>query len=549
MRSAVTFQRLLRVGVLLCLASPAGLAGAVIREYPLPTPNSGPTVIGGFSNYSLWFLEPHANKIGQRYPDGSIQEYSVPTPDSGLEGLTPHADVQGRFGFTEFRANKVGRIDPSGRITEFAIPTPNSGPRGIIVGDAHSFWFTEFNADKIGRLSYQGEIFEYGVFPGSGPLGITWGPSEDGNGEAWFTEFRGNRIGRLNPNSRLRAYSIPTPDSGPTGIAWDPVGGAVWFTEFNANKIGRITPDGVITEFSIPTPDSGPTGIVAGSDGGIWFTQSRANKIARLNRDGTFTEFPVPTPNSWPSGINSELWFTERDGNKLSRVGRETLVAVGAGFSGTWDTDFELANGENRAVRAAVGIPGPAICGVCNNPTRYLDIPANGTARVSAREVPFVSEAVQTFYVGLTGRIEIGELPTTRARVVNRARPTQAIEIPVVRFSRLEEMNPSVLAFPGATRSAAAHSNLVIAEVGVSRPITFRVEALDAAGTSLASREFFLRQGQTLFLIDVLQQLGVVELDRGQVRVTKVGGDGLMWGLLPTVYDDGRVTVSVGMNP
>jgi virginiamycin B lyase len=549
-RTSRRIGRLVPACLLAALLSPSAGRGAVFREITLPTPNTGPTAIGGSPAHSLWFIESQTNRIGRRNPDGSIQEFTVPTPDSGLEGITPYTDSAGRFGFTEFRANKIGRIEPSGQITEFAIPAANSGPRGITVGDAHSFWFTEFNADKIGRMSFQGQFIEYPLTPGARPVGITWGPSDDGNGEAWYTEFGTNRIGRMNPNSQSRNYQIPTPDSGPTGITWDTAadgGENVWFTEFNANKIGRITTQGVITEFAIPTPDSGPTGIVARTDG-IWFTESRANKIGRWNRDGTFTEFPIPTANSWPAAITSDLWFTERDGNKLATV--DKLVAVGAGFSGTWDTEFELANGEGRNVRVSVGLLDPFFCQVgCYEPARYLDIPAHGTARISSREVPYVAEAVQTFYVSLAERIDVAEFPTTRARIVNRARPTQAIEIPVVRLSRLEEMNPVILAFPGAARSPTTHSNLILAEVGRDSPVAFRVEALDSAGTSRGSRDFFLQEGKTLFLIDALHQLGVDALDGGQIRVTKTGGIGLMWGLLATLTEDGDVSVSVGTNP
>jgi streptogramin lyase len=38
----------------------------------------------------------------------------------------------------------------------------------------------------------------------------------------------------------------------------------------------------VITEFPIPTPDSGPEGIALGPDGAIWFTENTGNKIGRL---------------------------------------------------------------------------------------------------------------------------------------------------------------------------------------------------------------------------------------------------------------------------
>ena len=81
------------------------------------------------------------------------------------------------------------------------------------------------------------------------------------------------------------------------------------------------------------------------------------------------------------------------------------------------------------------------------------------------------------------------------------------------------------------------------------RGLSVRVEAYSPAGDSLGSAGFDLSNGTTLFLVDVLVQLGVSELDGGQIRVTKTGGNGLMWGLLATLTDDGGVTVSPGLNP
>jgi hypothetical protein len=142
--------------------------------------------------------------------------------------------------------------------------------------------------------------------------------------------------------------------------------------------------------------------------------------------------------------------------------------------------------------------------------------------------------------------------PTVIARVVNRDRPTQTIELPVVRRSTIEALNPTVLAFPSANRSAGSHSNLILSEVSwvEGRTLSLLVEAYSAAGELLGSPAAFeVTTGGTLFVIDVLQQLGVSELDGGQIRVTKTGGTGLMWGLLATVYDEGRVSVSPGLNP
>jgi hypothetical protein len=146
--------------------------------------------------------------------------------------------------------------------------------------------------------------------------------------------------------------------------------------------------------------------------------------------------------------------------------------------------------------------------------------------------------------------------PTVTARIINRARPTQTIELPVVRYSTIQAMNPTVLAFPSARRTTDSHSNLVVAEVSnePGRLLSILVEAYSASGERLGAATFDVPPGGifsagTLFLVDVLAQLGVSALDNGQIRVTKTGGSGLMWGLLATVSDDGRVAVSLGANP
>jgi hypothetical protein len=112
-------------------------------------------------------------------------------------------------------------------------------------------------------------------------------------------------------------------------------------------------------------------------------------------------------------------------------------------------------------------------------------------------------------------------------------------------------LNPAVLSFPAARRSIDSHSNLIVAEVSreEGRELSILVEAYSSAGERLGSAAFDLSAGSTLFLVDVLAQLGVENLADGQIRVTKTGGTGLMWGLLATVYDEDRVLVSLGTNP
>jgi len=229
----------------------------------------------------------------------------------------------------------------------------------------------------------------------------------------------------------------------------------------------------------------------------------------------------------------------------------DMLVIVGAGYAPPWDTDLILANREpvERFFWVGPSRFNPSPCLSC--PGVSVSLLGDGTAKSTG-------QTVLNAYAGFTGVTTLyvvppsdSALPTVTARAVNRDRPTQTIELPVVRFSTIEALNPSVLTFPGARRSSVTHSNLFIAEVTreEGRELSVLVEAYSPAGDRLGSAAFGLSTGRTLFLVDVLAQLGVQALDGGQIRVKKTGGTGLMWGLLATVSDDGRISVSPGLNP
>jgi hypothetical protein len=181
-----------------------------------------------------------------------------------------------------------------------------------------------------------------------------------------------------------------------------------------------------------------------------------------------------------------------------------------------------------------------APCGIA-----YSSLPRTGTARIVTTSTDFGSFTGRLF----VGAVDAEELPTVRARVVNRARPTQAIELPLFRRSTLVALNPGILAFPSAARGAGVHSNLILSEILADDGVAVLVEAYSPAGVRLGGQAVSLGSGETVFLQDVLARLGVPELSDGQLRVTKTGGTGVMWGLLSTVSDDGRVSVAVGGHP
>jgi hypothetical protein len=224
----------------------------------------------------------------------------------------------------------------------------------------------------------------------------------------------------------------------------------------------------------------------------------------------------------------------------------DVLVALGGGVAGTWETEIEFANLEDRPLSVFAGEePHPIVCITSPCAIAYSPLPGNGAARLVTTSADFAR---------FTGRLFVGaddaeELPTVRARVVNRARPSQTIELPLFRRSTLVALNPGVLAFPYRVLSAGEHSNLFVSEIGLSSDLMVTIEAFAFSGERLSSTNRTLTPGETLFLVDVLAQLGVTGISEGQVRVTKTGGGGILWGLLSTVSDDGRVSVAVGRHP
>ncbi len=240
------------------------------------------------------------------------------------------------------------------------------------------------------------------------------------------------------------------------------------------------------------------------------------------------------------------LALTATGAGSSVRHDADVLVALGAGVAGSWETEFEFANFEEGPLVVFAGEqPHPFVCITSPCGIAYAPLPRKGTARIVATAGDFGR---------FTGRLFVGAddaeiLPTVRARVVNRARPSQGIELPLFRRSTLVGLNPGVLAFPGANRAAGIHSNLFVSEIALASGMTVLVEAYSAAGERLGSRALSVGAGDTVFLQDVLNGLGVSELPSGQIRVTKTGGSGVLWGLLATVYDDGRGTVAVGKNP
>jgi hypothetical protein len=190
--------------------------------------------------------------------------------------------------------------------------------------------------------------------------------------------------------------------------------------------------------------------------------------------------------------------------------------------------------------------PGPCTNAFCGQAA--LDLRPLGTASRAASSVLRGSSGIETWFVSPKGF----DLPTVKARIVNREKPALSADLPTVRHSTIAALDPKTLSFPGAGKGASGvHSNLVLTELSpllASSPMTVLVEIISPAGELLASESFVLNPS-TIFLTDIVGRLGVSELHDGQVRVSKLEGSGLLWGVLATFREDGTLSMSPGVNP
>lgn len=528
--------------LLLVVSTPAIASKAVFRHFPIPTPDSGPTAVIA-TGIGIVFTEFNANKIGFRTLDGRTIEYTIPTPNSGPMDLDLQHRGSGEFvvWFTEFLANKIGRLNiHTGEFREFPIPTLASGPHSIVTTQfPEEVWFTEFYGNKIGRLTAAGEFTEFALpTAGAGPMGITRSYYPD---TIWFTEYLVNKLGRMaSEGGPIEELTIPTPNSGPTDIQYTG-GGRAHFTEFNTGKVGYIDFDRTIGEIVLPTPSSGPYRICRGSLASydVWFTERLTNRVGVIRYNGAVTEYDLPAGHREPLGCafgGAETWFAQRTPNALGWVAHDASVVAGAGTFNGWETTISYSNEQLRPTELVASfLRQPiTICGVC--PWQgYARLPGHGTDSVDVRTGPTLV---------FSRSYDRGELPTERARVRYAPIPGRATDLPAVRLSTINDRDPQVLVFPGATRSASSRSNLFLSDVWQQGALDVRIDVFSAEGTLLGSEILPPVIGS---FVDYLGRLGIHELTNGQIRVTKTGGDALLWGALTTVDGDAIVS-DVGRN-
>lgn len=229
---------------------------------------------------SIW-LSAIGNYIVRITPKGKVITYPIPTAQSMPMGTT--GDSRGNIWFSEELGNKIGVVRTSGYIDEYSIPTTASKPTGLTVDQYDNIWFAESATDKIGVLRNNGVFNEYTLPAGSKPMGINYSPKQKSQSLIWFTSSSANQIGSITQAGDITLYNVPTASSTPQMIMEDALGN-VWFTEMMGNKIGRLTADHTsIIEYTTPTPNSGPMGLAVNPlDNSVWFAETTGNNIGQL---------------------------------------------------------------------------------------------------------------------------------------------------------------------------------------------------------------------------------------------------------------------------
>ena len=247
---------------------------------------------------ALWYTGMQSNTIGMVDPKtGKIREYKIPTPDSGPHGLV--ADAGGNIWFTANFKGYIGRLDPkTGVFREYPMPDPAArDPHTPVFDGRGMLWFTVQGGNAVGRLDPASGLIRLRkmMAEGSRPYGIV----VNSKGIPFFCEFGRNRLASIDPETmEITEYPLPE-GSRPRRIAITP-DDRVYYTDFARGRIGWLdAKTGETGDFPSPGgKGSAPYGMAATSDGVVWYSESgvNPNTIVRFDpKTKTFTSWTVPS--------------------------------------------------------------------------------------------------------------------------------------------------------------------------------------------------------------------------------------------------------------
>ena len=402
-----------------------------IKQFQIPTNNSGPNAIISAPNAAFWFVEFRAGKLGEFFArNDSFKEFAIPENNSVPASLA--LDGLGNIWFSDQSGQgSIWKFDPhTNNFTQFDTLTKDSTPLFILVDRENDVWFTETTANRIGELIYpEHKMVEYTLpTSNSGPVELAWGQNES---YLWITETYTGKIARFEVNSHsFFEYSPPNSLSlrYPVGIVTDALGN-VWVSEHGGSAVVELSP-GNSTFKSYPTsipnsqfPISAVATLAIDSQGRLWFVEHYANKVGRLDpATGQMEEFQIPSTEPAYSVLNTldaqgNFWFTEFGSNAIAEVPSNatsplgTLVRLSNGDNitsgGTIQADVTVSNALNipqsvtLSTSSSFTATGSTSSQQISLNSSTLELPPDGHAFVSAQITPNATLPSGIYSIGI----------------------------------------------------------------------------------------------------------------------------------------------------
>jgi len=357
-----------------------------IKQFPIPTTNSGPNAMISAPNDTFWFVEFSAGKLGEFFAqNSSFKEFTIPENHSIPASLA--IDHLENIWFSDQSApGSVWSFDPrTAHFTQYKTLTATSTPLFILVDSLNNIWFTETTQNRLGELTYPTYTMTEYILPSanSGPVELAFGLNQS---IIWITETLTGKIASFNTVTHsFREFTPPSSNylDFPVGIVSDHEGN-IWVSEHGGSAVVEFLPaNDTFRKYptSIPPPNvyavSAVATIALDAQGRLWFLEHFSNKVGRLDPStNTMQEFQIPSTLPAYSVLNTidtegNFWFTEFSANQIAEIPANVSSSIGVSVSLT-----------STAVRAGASVQSTVL--VNNNLSTPMTVRLNATSTFSS---------------------------------------------------------------------------------------------------------------------------------------------------------------------
>ena len=226
--------------------------------YPLtPAFGTNPFVNGLTADRkgNVWFTVSSSagSSVGKLAPGGAMNRFAAGLSQTAFVGASHIGMAQGpddRIYATEPAFNKICGVDDEGHFIEYSNPNP-AQLQDLAFGLDGNAYATDF-AGSIEQMT-TGGVFTKKMVPLLGSaLSHPGFMARNADGRIFCTDRGQNTIDEIDPSESFNviAHPIPTPNSGPAGIAQGQDAN-IYFNEGNTGKLGQFnTTSGLVTDKS-----------------------------------------------------------------------------------------------------------------------------------------------------------------------------------------------------------------------------------------------------------------------------------------------------------